>query len=102
MDQSHELPDRLGLARAVRAEEAEHLAVSDREVEIEDPPAVAVVLGKSLRLDGFHHFRVPFRLCAPSAALSRSRISWIPDAMSLSVARVPGVDAARAPSSRSR
>src|SRR6185503_6933021 len=102
MDQSHELPDRRGLARAVRAQETEHLAVRDREIEIEDPSTVAVVLGESLRLDGLCHVRFPFRLRAPSAALSRSRISWMPDAMSFSVARVPVVDAARAPSSRSR
>src|SRR2546428_9974584 len=51
VDQAHEKLDRRRLARAVRAEVAKDLPRVHAEVEVEDSPAEAVVLGQAARLD---------------------------------------------------
>jgi len=49
--QPHQQPDRGGLAGAVRAEESEHGARRDLEIEMIERDGVAVVLGESVGLD---------------------------------------------------
>src|ERR1019366_1806851 len=55
-DQVDDRPDRSGLAGAVRAEEAEHLALLDAEVDLDDPAVRAVRLGQLLGLDDRGHW----------------------------------------------
>ena len=50
-DEVEQDPDRRGLAGAVRAEEAEDLALVDDEVDVDDAPVLAVRLGELLGLD---------------------------------------------------
>ena len=51
-DQAQQQPDGRGLARAVRAEVADHLARRDLEVEVIESGDAAVALGQPLRADG--------------------------------------------------
>ena len=51
-DQPHQQPDEGRLPRAIGAEEPEHLPGRHREVEIEQPVALSVVLGQASAGDG--------------------------------------------------
>ncbi len=73
-DQVEDRADRGRLARAVRPEEAEHLALADLEVDIGDTEVAAVVLGELLGLDdGGHVCRGDYR--AKSQVIAAS--TWI-------------------------
>src|SRR5262249_49545609 len=54
-DHVHQQPDRRSLAGAVRAQVAEDLAGGDLQVEVEQPPALAVVLAQTFRPEGCFH-----------------------------------------------
>src|SRR5215831_995352 len=54
-EQRHEQPDRRGLAGAVRAEEAEHLALPHLERDVDDPSGAAIALGETLNLHDRRH-----------------------------------------------
>ena len=60
-DQPEQQPDRRGLARPVRAEVADHLALRDLEVEVVEGGDAAVALGQPLRAygRGSHGDRLP-------------------------------------------
>src|SRR5712691_5275293 len=55
MQQRHQYPDGRCLARAVRAQEAEHLALLDRERDVGDAALAAVALGQSFHFDDRCH-----------------------------------------------
>ena len=60
--------DRRRLAGTVGPKEAEDLALADREVDVLDPPALAVSLGEADGLDHVSHPgapTLPARRCAP-------------------------------------
>ena len=60
VDEAHEQADGRALAGPVRAEVAEHLAFGHLEVEIEEAPRSAVILGQALGLDCRRHRHVSF------------------------------------------
>ncbi len=75
-DKVEEQPDRRRLAGAVRPEEAEDLALLDRQVDVDDPPMLAVVLRQALGLDDGHRGRPPVGALDPrvdAAALAEGK-----------------------------
>src|SRR5262249_27745601 len=75
-DHVHQQPDRRRLAGAVRAKVAEDLAGGHVEVEVEQPPTVAVVLAQVLRQEGCFHsclLRAPTRSIVFTTIAQRTR-----------------------------
>ncbi len=76
VDQAEGHPDRRGLARTVRAEEAVELAALDREIELVDGGQLAVPLAEADRPDRCRHGRASARACsvATSTGPTRSQV----------------------------
>ena len=58
-DQAQEHPDRGGLAGAVRAQEAEDLALVDVGLQVDDAAALAIPPGQAAQLDRLGHAAPP-------------------------------------------
>src|ERR1700730_13072664 len=78
--QRHQQPDRRRLARTIRAQEAEHLALLDLERDVGDAALTAVILGKFFRLDDCCHISPfqPNQKCRVASSVSVSDPFGIP------------------------
>ena len=72
LGQAEQHQDRRRLARAVGPEQAEDLALVDRQVELVDRRELAVLLGQAARMDGNRRRR---RTACGSAAVAAGRLS---------------------------
>src|SRR5207302_9561765 len=78
VDQAEGHPDRRGLARTVRAEEAVELAALDREIEPVDGSQLAVPLGEADRPDRCRHGRASARACSVAMSTGPTRSQVVP------------------------